>query len=488
MDFQFTKNVRSGLFWLGLFKFAGQLFIWANTIIIAHFLDPKDYGLVGMASLITTFVLLIGNFGFGLSVVQKKDVKENQIYSLFWLTFGIGILFFILLYYSAPICASFFKKPEVTSLLRFSAVALFLNIISEIPSNIFIKHLKYKYVGLIDFLSNFLASLSVLLFAINGFGAHSLIYGSIISGLLKFSLSCYLGKWFPKFVFQRQGLRWFFNFGGAVVIDRILWYTYSNADFLILAKKLGEYAFGLYSFAFNLACIPTNKLQPILYPVLFSSFSRIQDDLPQMRRQYLKIVRIGFVFYAMLYSGIFWVIPEFVRIFLGSKWEPIIPILQILLLIQPVKSVGALGQSFTHALGRPDVGATNMAIFVVVMVPSFYIASSWGMIAVALVWCTVYPFVYMIALVRGLRVAGISLKSYFPQYLPGLRLTLIVSVAIFLFKLVISQLSVTNILILSWVKFLGTISVGCIVNFSILWNLEKDLVHTALAFVKRENM
>ena len=485
MKFDFTKNLKSGLFWIGLFKTAGQVFIWTNTIIIARFLDPADYGLVGMANLITSFILLIGNFGFGTSLVQKKDLQAIHVHSLFWITAAIGLFSSIVLYFGAPLSASFFENPEVVPILRLSLVALFFNIISDIPAKLLLKNLRYKSSGLTDFASNFIASVSVLILAIKGYGAYSLIVGSIISGVLKFLLACFLEKWYPKFQFQRKGLKGFLTFGGAIVINRILWYAYANSDYVILAKRLGQVSFGLYSFAFNLACMPASKLRPIIYPVLYSSFSQLQDDLPQLREQYLKIVNFSFSFYAMIYCGIFWVCPEFVEIFLGSKWLPIIPVLQILLVVQPLRSISSLSSSVTDALGRPDVGALNMLIFVVIMVPSFAIASYWGMIGVALAWCFIYPIAFIIVMRRALHVSEISLSHYTAQLVSGLKFILFTSVAIFLYKTLLSHLYSTHDIAYVWVSLLGTIFVGTLSNLCVLWFFEKRYINMILSLVKK---
>lgn len=485
MKFQFTQNVTSGLFWIGLFKTFGQLFIWVNTISIAHFLNPADYGLVAMASLLTTFILLIGDFGFGSSIIQKKELHMIHVYSLFWIAATVGIGFLLVVYFGAPWYAGFFNNVEIIPILQLSTVAFFFNIIADVPNQLILKNLRYKTTGLIDFTSNLVASISVLVFAIRGFGAYSLVFGSIITGVLKFSLACWFGRWFPQAQFQRQGLRGYFKFGGALVIDRILWYAYSNADFIILAKRLGQVPFGLYSFALNLATIPTSKLQPILYPVLFSSFSKIQEDLPQLRAHYLKIIDFVFTLYAMIYCGIFWVIPEFVKIFLGPKWEPIIPVIRILLLIQPLRAVSSLSPSLINALGRPGVGAKNMVIFVALMIPSFFLASQWGMMGVAYVWCTVYPVAFFITLTQTNRVSGITLPQYVAQLVSGLKLSVLTSIVIFTFRFFLEQLYPTRNLVFLWLNFGGTIGVGIIVNAAGLWFLERRYLTMIWTLFKR---
>lgn len=484
MNFQFGQNIRSGIVWIGSLKTIGQIFVWVNTIIIAHFLDPADYGLAGMANLITSFLLLIGNFGFGASIIQRKDLKDIHLNSLFWITFAIGIVFMSIVYISAPLAATFFKNPKVDPLLQLSAVAMFFHIISDLPNSLLLKKLKYKHSGLIDLISNITASVSVLVFAIMGFGAYSLILGSIITGFLKFALACLWNFWIPKLRFRAEGLRGFIKFGSAVIIDRILWYLYSNSDYMILAKKLGAVPFGYYSFAFNFASMPTTKIQPIIFPVLYSSFSIIQDDRDQIRIQYLRIINYTFKIYVMIFCGMFWVSSEFVSLFLGSKWEPIILVLQILLIIQPLRGISSIGPALINALGKPEVTARNMFIFVGIMVPSFLLGSRWGMIGVAAMWCIAYPVAYFITLTISLRVAQIPLKNYLSQLLPGFRLALAVSIVLYTYSRLIPYLFSTTGTNILWISFAGKIVLGTVTYCAVLWIFDRNFFEYVLRFIK----
>ncbi len=486
MTTNFKQTVRQGLFWLGMFKLIGQAFIWGSTILIARFLEPSDYGLMGMATLITSFVSLIGDFGLGFSIVQKKELEDKHIHSLFWVAAAIGFALFLVLYILSPLAGIFFENARVVPILRCSCVALFFGIICDIPMKILLRNLRYKRVGAAEFTSSLTASICSLFFAIKGYGAFSLVWGTIISSVLKLILACCLNPWLPRFTFQAKGLGHFMSFGGNLVASRILWYIYSNADYGILSKKLGTAAFGLYSFAFNFATIPASKLQPILQPVFFSAFSRIQDDLPRLREEYLKIINVLFPIYATVYCGFFWVSPEFVMIFLGQKWEPMIPVLRLLLLVQPLRAIYSGSPPLALVLGRPDVTAKTTLVFTCFMLPGFWFGSAWGMTGVALAWCALYPFAMLIAFSMQIRLAGIPLGTLVKQLIPGARFIVITSLALWLFKLFLPHVcQFENPMMNLWVTFIGTILMGTLSNAAVLWFLERRFLHLAKTFIKK---
>lgn len=483
MTFQFKQNIRSGIFWIGSFKVAGQILLWINTIIIARFLNPADYGLAGMAILVTSFVLLVGSFGFGASIIQRKDLQSAHLHSLFWITLGIGLFISVLVYAISPLVARFFDSPPVAPLLQLSSAALFFSIVSEIPYSLLIKNLRYKSAGAVDLFSNLTANIMVLIFAVRGLGAYSLVLGSVILGFLKLILSCALSRWAPRLQFQGRGLRAFIRFGGAIVASRILWYLYDNADYMILAKRLGKVPFGLYSFAFNLASMPTNKVHPILSPVLYSSFSMIQDDRGQIRERYLAIIQVSFAFYAMIYCGMFWVSREFVSLFLGAKWLPIILVMQILLAVQPFRAIGSFSATLIDALGRPSVGAVNQLILCAIMIPAFLVGSRWGMIGVSAMWCLAYPIAFIIMVARIMKVADIPLRDYFRQLLPGLRLVAFASSALYAFSVILPHM-LSNGTRHEWVSLIGKMALGSASYAFVLLRFERRLLEMALRFLR----
>lgn len=458
MKNKLTTQLIDGVVWIGFFKGLGQVFIWLNTLIIARFLEPKDYGLVGMATLITGLIQLISDFGIGLSIVQKRNTSKSHISTLFWIIAAIGLFNFIGVYMLSPIAAAFFNEPAIVQLLRFSGLALFFKALSDIPQKLLLRDLKYKKSGLLDFTANLSSSILVLILAIRGHGAISIIFGSVAQSVISFLGACFFAKWLPQLVFVSKGIMEYLKFGGAIVMDRILWYTYSNSDYLVLAKTLGKYKFGLYSFAFNLASLPAQKIVPILHPVLFSSFSSYQHNLPELNRQFLRLVNLFFNIFGAIYIGIFWTCQEFIPILLGEKWLPIIPILKVLLIIKPLSVVGSFAPSLTRAIGNPNVGVGNMAIACAAMIPSFLFGSQFGIKGITLVWILVYPFIFLITTKRSMKVAQISIFTYLKQLIPGIRNQLIMSIGILLFHFSLDSFEKTESLTIF--KLVGTVFLG----------------------------
>jgi len=53
--------------------------ILAITLFVARILSPDDYGFFGMASLITSSLVIFNELGLGASYYSKMDITEEQL-------------------------------------------------------------------------------------------------------------------------------------------------------------------------------------------------------------------------------------------------------------------------------------------------------------------------------------------------------------------------------------------------------------------------
>src|SRR5207253_3897199 len=57
------------------------------------------------------------------------------------------------------------------------------------------------------------------------------------------------------------------TFGWHLVVSRLAWYLYSNADFTIVGRLLGKAALGAYTIGWTLASIPVDRITALVASV-----------------------------------------------------------------------------------------------------------------------------------------------------------------------------------------------------------------------------
>src|SRR5262245_23214000 len=91
----------------GLARFCGQA---ANLALrlgfmatMARLLDPEDFGLVAMVSVVTGVYELFSTAGLSLATIQKATVTDEQISTLFWINVLVGAILGLLCIATAPV-------------------------------------------------------------------------------------------------------------------------------------------------------------------------------------------------------------------------------------------------------------------------------------------------------------------------------------------------------------------------------------------------
>jgi len=94
-------------------------------IILARIFSPEHYGVLSMMIIFTTLANVFIQSGFNTSLIQNKDVTEEDYSSVFWVSLGIASFLYGLIFLVAPVIAVFYEMPDIVVPLRVLALMLF---------------------------------------------------------------------------------------------------------------------------------------------------------------------------------------------------------------------------------------------------------------------------------------------------------------------------------------------------------------------------
>ena len=109
-----------GLLWGGISNGVQQLLNLAFGIFLARILTPADYGMVGMLAIFTAIAGTLQDSGFTSALANKKEVTHRDYNAVFWFSFLTGITLYIILFFSAPLIAAYYRQPDLIPLARFT--------------------------------------------------------------------------------------------------------------------------------------------------------------------------------------------------------------------------------------------------------------------------------------------------------------------------------------------------------------------------------
>ncbi|PKN65011.1 MAG: hypothetical protein CVU57_12875 [Deltaproteobacteria bacterium HGW-Deltaproteobacteria-15] len=400
------QKVLSGLAWNAGAKFCAQLFSWAITVFIMRSLDPADYGLMAMASVFVSYLVLLNELGLSAVLVQEKHVPEDKLRKIFGLLLVTNSLFFILSLAFAPVVAAFFKEHRVIPIFRVLSIQFLIICFAVLPQSTADRNMDFKKKSIVDLISAVAASVGTLMLALNGLAVWSLVIGSLALATFRTISLNIIWPCLPLPLFSCRGMKRTLSFGGHVIMNRTLWFMLNNSDVFIIGRILGRDPLGVYSLALHLASLPMQKVSSIVNQVAFPAFARIQTEPKRVTYSFLKSVRIMSILSFPLLWGISSLAPELILLILGEKWQLCIVPLRLISLVVPLRMTSNLFNPAVLGVGRPKVSFFNLLSALVIMSAGMPLGAFWGINGVSVVWVTLYPVVFLLNLSRTVPVLG----------------------------------------------------------------------------------
>ena len=414
-DFSLKAKVLKGAAWLSIGTFLGQSISWISTIIVIRLLLPEDYGLMAMANIFISFLVLMSEIGISAAIIQSEQITENELKKIFGLVIIASSIFFLLSYFISPAVALFFNEERLTSIIRFLSLNFILMAMYIVPQSLFIREMDFQSKAKVDIFSQVGTSLLTLILALKGMGIWALVMGTIAMHMIRtigFNIS---RPYLIKPVFQYKGVENFMKYGVTVTGDRLLYYLHTESDKIIVGKFFGNSLLGIYAVALNLSSMIMEKILPIITQISFTAYSRIQNDTDRINRNILKashaVAFLGFpLFFSMAGAA-----PEAIPLILGLKWKTIIVPFQLFCFIMPLKALSPLLAPAIFAIGKPKINLVNMGITFIFMSFALLIGAMAGLLGVCVAWVLVYPLVFLITTKRSLIALNIPFRVYIAE-------------------------------------------------------------------------
>lgn len=383
-----------GVAWTGGVRWATQVASWLSTLVVIRLLTPADYGIMGMATLYLGLVQLLSEFGVGAAVVTLRDLSKRQVAQLNTVAVGFGVAGFLISAVIAAPMARFFSTPELTNVIIVTAIGFVASSFGVIPQSLLMRDLQFKLVAMMGAVQGLTAAAATISLAFLGFGYWALAIGNVLALLLA-SAFVVLARphkmsW-PHFGEIGSAI----GFSSNIIVSRVSWYVYSNADFLIIGRILGKGALGVYSVGWTLATLVVDKVSAVIGRVAGAFFAATQNDIPALRRYLLRITEgLALVTFPAA-VGMALVTQDLVAVVLGETWAEVVIPLQLLALYGIIRAVTPLVPRVLTVVGDSRYPAITSVVAAVVLPAGFYIGSHWGVTGVALTWVIGYPLILL---------------------------------------------------------------------------------------------
>jgi PST family polysaccharide transporter len=349
-----VKSTLAGIAWTSAGRAINQIGSFVVTLVLARLLEPSDFGLIGMAAVLSGFLSLIGEMGLGAALVQRDGLEERHRSTAFWLSVASGMTLALLLAAAAPLIASFFREPRLVLVVRVLALDFLLSPLRSVQSALLSRAMAFKSLALVEIASVFVSSTCALALAMGGYGIWALVGRTLCSSAIQTLVLWIVSSWRPGFFFDRQALRELWRFSSHLLGFMVLNYWSRKADDLLIGRVLGPAPLGLYSRAYGTMMLPLTEITGVFGKVMFPVLSRMQDDKPRTKTIYLKAISaVSLVTFPLMLVLLVASEPLIVTLY-GEQWRGMIPTLQIYCLVGAFQSIGTTVGWIYQSQGRTD--------------------------------------------------------------------------------------------------------------------------------------
>jgi O-antigen/teichoic acid export membrane protein len=208
------------------------------------------------------------------------------------------------------------------------------------------------------------------------------------------------------------------------------WYAYSNADFVVAGRVLGQAELGAYSVGWTLANTPIQQITSLVGTVASALLAAAQTEYTLVRRYFLNLTEGLALVTFPLTIGLALVSHEFVFVVLGAKWSAVVSPLRLLAVYASVRSVTPLLSHVLTVTGETRFGMELSVISVFSYPTAFYVGSHWGIAGIAAAWIVVDPVLNLPVYRRVFQKLHLTTPQYLEALRPPLTGCLLMSIAL----------------------------------------------------------
>jgi teichuronic acid exporter len=415
--------------WTGAGRWATQLLTWATTIVVARILAPSDYGLIGMATIYLGLVALISEFGLGQAVITMREMSGRQVAQINSLSIASGTVLFGISWVAAGPLGKFFHSPKLPQVVIIMSLTFLVSGAQVVPDALLQGDLRFRLLASFDTARALVQALTTVTLAVLGFGYWSLALGPLAGSVVAAAMPLIARPHslaLPKWEEVKHALR----FSGDVLGSRVAWYAYSNSDFLVAGRALGQAPLGAYTLAWTIASTPVEKITNIITRVTPAFFSAVQDDKPHLRR-YLLGITSGLSLLTFPSSlGLALVADQFVLVVLGPKWAPAIMPLRLLAVYAALRSITTVFPNMLFVMRHSRFVMWMSVVSAVVFPAAFYFSSRWGTTGIAVTWILLYPVITAPYIWRIFAATELSLRTYLRSMVPAFKASIVMIIVV----------------------------------------------------------
>ena len=370
------------------------LVTFGTQLWLAHLLIPAQFGVVAMAAPVVGFISLFTDLGLSQATIQRKQISQGELSSLFWINVAASLLFAAVMLLVSPLAALMYHEPRVGPIVRALALIMPLSGLVAQVLAIMSRRMQFFALSVVDIMAVVAGAVAAIVAARLGAGYWSLVIQQAAISLTTLCVAWPLSRWRPQRPAIGPEIRSLLRFGGHMTAFSIVNFFSMYFDNVLIGILNGAFALGLFERAFRLVISPLTQVAGPISRIALPMLARLQDDRISYRQAYLRMLQTlvlltgpGLMCSCVLSSDV-------TMALLGRNWMGAAPMLHWL-------SLAAFASTFTVAscwllvsqdrvAEQTKCGFISSGLIMVALLAGMH----WGAVGICISYALFAPFVH----------------------------------------------------------------------------------------------
>jgi len=350
-----NKLIAKGFAWKLLERFGVLGIQFVLQIILARLLDPEHYGALSIMIIFTTLANVFVQNGFNTSLIQNKDVIEEDYSSVFWVSLGVAGLLYGVIFACAPLIGIFYSMPDIVLPLRVLALILFPGALNSVQVAKITREMNFKKIFISHIVSVIVSGAVGITIAYMGGGLWALVAQTSVNIIVLCVVMYFTSKLKLHFVCNLKRVKSLFSYGWKLLVYSLIDTLYQDLRSLVIGKKYDSATLGYYNKGKQFPQFIMNAINGTVQSVMLPAMSAEQNDKTRVKTMMRNSIALSAYIVFPIMAGLAGVATPLVKLLLTDKWLPCVPFLQIYCFSLAFYPVSSCNLQAINAVGRSDL-------------------------------------------------------------------------------------------------------------------------------------
>ena len=414
------KKAAKGALWITLEMVGVQGTSFIVFATMAHFIGPKDFGLIGISFLAIQSLKMLVIDNIATAIARQQHATDIEYTTAFWITFGLSVCGFLMVLAFATVAEPVFHAAGLAPVLQaMSIIVLFMGL-SRTHEVWLMRHFRFRVLALRGIGGALAGGVVGIALALQGYGVMALVGQQVVMAVVSVALQWAACPWRPDLRISWPAAQRIFIFLRNSTPNSIAYALNQNFDTFLVAFFFGPVSAGIFGVGkrvrLTLQFVIANPINGVTLPTL----AEIQHDPVRLKRGMISALTIICTLCAPVFFGTSAVAHEAILVMFGERWVEAGPVLQWLAVGGFCMVLLGFNDSAFVMQNKPIWCFYVSISYSLLALLMFLLCVHWNMISLAMPF--VLPYIVIIPFSAALLSRGVALtwRDWLSAMLPGI--------------------------------------------------------------------